>query len=194
MIFNLDFKKVFVRALFLIGLFAFPVVWGIKFNNVVLYKTDIIPVAILFLFPLIWLLSYKWDYFLLENSNLTKYFILKQKTIPIEDITELSYKHTPATPLCYITFKTGTSEDYVSFPFGLWTPYRLLQFNEALLKINPNISIIYDQKSQKDFEQDKDYHLTNPKNIFGWIALGFKQFFLGSIVGAILIAIRKLLP
>ena len=145
------------------------------------------------LFPLIIYFSYYWYYFEINDGYLNKFIFNKTKSIKIEDITELSYEDNPARPLVYITFnKPNGGEDYFEFTTGVWSPNTLHELNDELQRKNPNIVIKIDEKTKKQFEKEKDYHLQNPKRIIGWAILGLKQISLGVGLGFVIVIILKL--
>lgn len=155
---------------------------------------DVIFLTILFFLPTIWCLSYSWYYFEVTNNELIKKIFGKVKSIPIRDIRELSYESNPARPLVYVIFnKPNGGEDYIEFTTGVWSPHTLYSLNEALQSKNSNINVKFDEKTKKNFEEDRNYHLGHPKSMFGWIILGLKQLLWGVALGVLLILILKYL-
>lgn len=194
MIYRQDFKKLFVRAGFIFGSFATFLVYGLTFNVIEFELQDSLFLAFAVLFPTLWCLSYLWYFFRTTDNELIKQIFGKVKSIQIQDITELSYEDNPARPLVYITFKKpGGGEDYIEFTTGVWSPHTLLTLNQELQQKNPNIKIKFDEKTKKDFEKDKDYHLNHPKNLFGWIVLGIKQMLWGILLAGVLVLIKETL-
>ncbi len=192
MIFRQDIKKIYVRDLFLFGSFAAFVIYGLGFNEVSFSLQDLLFIIFIILFGMLGLLSYYWYFFEVTDKKLVKHIFSKVKSIQIQDITELSYVDNPARPLVYITYnKANGGEDYIEFTTGVWSPHTLLTLNQELQQKNPNIKIKFDDKTKKDFEKDKDYHLNHPKNLFGWIVLGIKQMLWGVALSAILIGIKR---
>lgn len=193
MIFRQDIKKLYVRAVFLFGSFVTLLVYGL-FKNVEFGLEDIVFIAGMILFPVFWCLSYYWYFFELTDTNLVKRIFGKVKSIPIKDITELSYVDNPARPLVYINFTTSSGrEDYIEFTTGVWSPHTLYSLNDALQSKNPNIQIKFDEKTRKSFEQDKDYHSNHPQTAILWIGLGLKQLAWGVSLSILLIALYKYL-
>jgi hypothetical protein len=194
MVFRQDFKKIYVRALFLFGTFGTFIVYGIWFNTITFGFQDLLFLIFIVLFPTLWCLSYYWYYLKTTDTELIKVIFGKVKSIPIEDITELSYENNPARPLVYITFNTPTGrEDYIEFTTGVWSPHTLHTLNAELQRRNLNIEVKFDEKTKKHFEKDKDYHLHHPTGVFGWVLLGIRQISVGVVTSIILIAILKYL-
>ena len=192
MVFKQDFKKVFVRDLFLFGSFATFAIYGVGFNNIDFELQDLFFIIFIILFAVLGCLSHYWYYFEVTDKELVKHIFGTVKSIPVSSIKELSYENNPARPLVYIVFnKPNGNEDYIEFTTSIWAPNTLYSLNETLHSKNLDIKIRFDDKTQKHFEKDKDYHLSHPKSIFGWIILGLKQVILGSLVSVILIAILE---
>lgn len=194
MIFRQDIKKIYVRAIFLFGTFITMIVYGVSFNEIIFGSQDIIFLIILLSLLIVWFLSYYWYYFEVTQEVLIRKTFGMVKSIPISSITELSYEDNPARPIVYVVFKKrDESKSYIEFTTGLWSPFTLHSLNEILTKENPNIIVKFDEKTQKNFEKDRAYHLGYPKNIFSWILLGSKQLSLGVLMGIILILVLKYL-
>ncbi len=194
MIFKQDFKKLYVRAAFIFGWWISTLLYIIFFLRSSFDSKEVIFVSFIVLFPLLWCLSYYWYYFKIVDDVLIKNIFGRVKSIPIKDITELSYEANPARPLVYITFnKSNGGEDYIEFTTGVWSPNTLYSLNQELQRKNPNIQVKFDEKTRKNFEKDKDYHLHHPNNIFGWVGLGLKQIIWGLLLAVILVAIQRYL-
>ena len=193
MIFRQDFKKIYVRDLFLFGSFVTFVIYGVEFNNIKFSLQDLLFIIFIILFATLGCLSYYWYYFEVRDAQLIKHMFGRSKFFSIPTITELSYENNPVRPLVYITFNKPGDADHIEFTTAVWAPNTLYSLNRALQNVNPNINIRFDEKTRKNLEKDKDYHLNHPRNVFGWVFLGLKQIILGSFLSVVLIMVLKYL-